>query len=76
MEPDHLPGTVSPGGNINVAGGSASAIGTVRARSPFGKRGSVPNMSGSDAEGGEWEREGLGQGLQQRLEMLAASDTK
>lgn len=50
----------------------------------LGKRGSVANMSGATEEtmggggggggGGEWEREGLGQGLQQRLEMLVAND--
>ncbi|BEI92940.1 uncharacterized protein CcaverHIS019_0505680 [Cutaneotrichosporon cavernicola] len=67
--PDHLPGTVSP---------SVPSRSPVMAASPSCLSGPVvPDMlrplGGSILEG-EWQREGLGKGLEQRLEDLAFND--
>ena len=74
--PPHLP-TVSlslPNGSRSVSA-SASAAGSTRNSvlydlPPFAV--GVKEPSSMDEAGGEWEREGLGRGLEERLEALLA----
>ncbi|CAK9781424.1 uncharacterized protein COLE_01095 [Cutaneotrichosporon oleaginosum] len=67
--PDHLPGTVSP---------SVSSRSPVMAASPISLAGpSMPDALrplNSTMLEGEWQREGLGKGLEQRLEDLVFHD--
>ncbi|TXT09133.1 hypothetical protein VHUM_02607 [Vanrija humicola] len=71
LSPDHLPGAVSP---------SIPTRSPVVAASPVSLTGGVPappnDVLSRQALGGgpEWQREGLGRGLEQRLEDLAIHD--
>lgn len=71
LSPDHLPGTVSP---------SVPSRSPVITASPNSLAGpSVPDALrplGTSMMSGEWQREGLGKGLEQRLEDLVFHDAK
>lgn len=81
LSPDHLPGTVSPG----LSGGpgrsprmsmTADEAGSGQAYDPALGHGqaTATGMAGLGlGDGGEWGREGLGRGLEQRLESLVGS---
>lgn len=68
LSPDHLPGTVSPSVPSRSPAVSQSPVSLSTLAPP-----SVPSSSVPEAE---WSREGLGRGLEQRLEDLVAQDNK
>ena len=71
LSPDHLPGTVSPQVTMGRSPVIPSSSSPTAALSPLPSsvehRPSIPRGLGLE---GEWEREGLGKGLEQRLEDL------
>lgn len=81
LSPDHLPGTISPNmtsrspimsppNPLVSAGGSLPGPG-LEHQSSWDSQ-TVPKAANPEMEG-EWSREGLGQGLEQRLEGLVQS---
>lgn len=80
LSPDHLPGTVSPGlsSRSPILQSGSGAVGSPVngaeagvAHKPSWDAGSPGRLGGLGLGQGEWGREGLGRGLEQRLEDLA-----
>ena len=69
LSPEHLPGTVSPNISRSPAPPSINPLSSTAGDSSS----SVPQVDGDGGAGGEWSREGLGKGLEQRLEDLVSS---
>ncbi|KAL7420167.1 hypothetical protein Q5752_005133 [Cryptotrichosporon argae] len=79
LSPDHLPGTVSPGAGVGVGVGAGAGATRLPIQSALGDApGAIAAKPSWETAGrgglgfaeGEWEREGLGRGLEQRLEDL------
>ena len=72
LSPDHLPGTISP--NLSARNSvtllSSSGLPVVEHRPSWDAGASGRGPNGLGLGEGEWERQGLGRGLEQRLEHL------
>ena len=69
LSPDHLPGTVSPNMSRSPVPPPINPLTSATGDSTS----SIPQVDGDGGVGGEWSREGLGKGLEQRLEDLVSS---
>ena len=80
LSPEHLPGTISPNVNITrspvipTPSGPGSRIPTENR--PCWDSGVSGRLGGLGIGEGEWERQGLGKGLEQRLEDLVSGQNK
>lgn len=81
LSPDHLPGAVSPSPISRSPVVPSTASNPASATSPRDEMrqgwdaGTSGRAGGLGLGEGEWERQGLGQGLEQRLENLAREDS-